>query len=130
MSKFIPGPPDAELALQASTTKTANYQTAWLDLGVGFAPGGLGMPLAGVVNVSALDLANSNETYAFTLQEADADASGQPDAATVRSIGAAVSAAAVGIVLAKGLATTRFVRLSLVVGGTTPSVTFAANLNP
>jgi hypothetical protein len=130
MNTFIPGPPDAELALQASVTKTADFSGAWLDLGQGFAPGGLGMPVAGVVNVTALDKTDTDETYAFKLQQAADDGTGAADAATVEDIGAAVSATEVGIVLAKGFVTQRFVRLVLDVGGTTPSITYTGQLNP
>jgi hypothetical protein len=135
-STFIPGPPDAELLLQDAVTKTASFTGAWLDLGQGFAPGGIGMPAAGVINVTAADRANSDETYDFKIEEADADASGAADAATVRTCSVPVSvpvngaAATIGIVLAKSFITGRFVRLVVTIAGTTPSITYSANLNP
>jgi hypothetical protein len=127
---FIPGPPDGALALTASVTKAASANSDWLDLGQGFEPGGLGMLIAGVVDVSAITTAGG-ETYAFHLEEAPPDEDGVVDAGNAVAIGVAVSAAAVGIVLAKGILTKRFVRLSLVVAGTgSPSITYTGQLNP
>jgi hypothetical protein len=123
MPLTLPTPQDASLLMQDTTTKTANFQTAGLDLGSGFAPGGLGKPAAAVVHVTALDLASANETYAFTLEES-------ADDVTFTAAGASASATATGAVAVRGWITKRYVRLSLVVGGTTPSVTFKAWLNP
>ena len=128
-SAFIPGPPDASLVLQAAVTKTASFNSAWLDMGRGFAPGGLGMPVAGVVNATAMDL-TANETYVFHLEETDPDANGDPDATKIRIIGAALAVTAIGLHVTKGFVTTRFVRLALVAAGTTPSITYTGQLNP
>ncbi len=49
----IPTPQDAALLLQDAVTKTANFNTAAFDLGAGFAPGGLGRPVAAIVHVTA-----------------------------------------------------------------------------
>jgi hypothetical protein len=136
MNPFIPGPPDAALVLQAAVTKTADFNGAWLDLGPSFAPGGLGMPVAAVVEVTAAVRNDSDETYAFKLEDAAADASGVADAATVATISVPASVpvsgatATTGILLVKGFVTQRFVRLALDVGGTTPSITYSAHLNP
>ena len=46
---------DAGHVLQAEVTKTATFNSPWLDLGKGFAPGRLGMLLGGVVALSAID---------------------------------------------------------------------------
>ena len=119
----LPTPQDAALLLQDTTTKTANFQTSGRDLGSGFAPGGLGTPVAAVVHVTAADFASANETYAFTLEGSDTNGSFTP-------IGVATSVTAAGAVAVRGWLTQRYVRLSLVVGGTTPSVTFKAWLNP
>jgi len=127
---FIPGPPDAELVLQAAVTKTASFNSAWLDLGRGYSPGGLGQAVAGVVSVTALDTGSGNETYSFVLEEAAPDANGDPDAGTVRAIGAALAVTATGLKVTKGFVTTRYVRLALTAGGTTPSITYTGQLNP
>ena len=125
---FIPGPLDADQVLQAAVTKTTGFNGDWMDLGKGFAPGGLGMPAAAVVNTTAIDHTDSNETYTLTMQEADADANGAADAGTVRTISPTESVTATGLSLVKGMITGRFVRLVLAAGGTTPSITYDAYL--
>jgi len=120
----IPNVSDAKLALQASVTKTASFDSAALDLGSGYAPGGAGQPMAAAVSVSAVDTTSSDETYNFTLQESDDGSTGWA------ACGAAAAASAVGGVLAKGFVTKRYVRLSLAIAGTTPSITYSATLMP
>src|SRR5688572_1015764 len=95
MPPTLPTPQDESLLMQDTTTKTANFQTAGLDLGSGFAPGGLGKPAAAVVHVTALDLASANETYAFTLEES-------ADDVTFAAAGASASATATGAVAVRG----------------------------
>ena len=119
----IPTPQDAQLLLQDTTTKTASYNTAALDLGQGFSPGGLGRPAAAVVHVSALDTTDGNETYSFTLQES-------PDNISFSAAAALAAVALAGTVAATGHVKSRYVRLALAAAGTTPSVTFKAWLNP
>src|SRR4051812_20852532 len=114
MPLTLPTPQDAALLMQDTTTKTANYQTPGLDLGSGYAPGGLGQPVCAVVNVTALDLSSGNETYPLTREE-------PADNVTFTAAGAAQSVTASGAVAARGWLTRRYARLSLVVGGTTPS---------
>ena len=123
MPLTLPTPQDAHLLMQDTTTKTANYSTPGLDLGSGFAPGGLGTPVAAVVNVTARDGTSGNETYTLTLEESD-------DNATFTAAGATAAVTANGAAAVRGWLTKRYVRLSLVVGGTTPSITFKAWLNP
>ena len=120
---IIPTPQDTRLLIQDTTTKTAAFNTPAIDLGAGFAPGGLGLAVRGVVQVTASDLADGNETYSFVLQESS-------DNVTFTAASAAVSTGAVGTYPVRGRVTKRFVRLALTVGGTTPSVTFKASLNP
>lgn len=135
-SSFIPGPPDSQLDLQDSVTKTATFSGAWLDLGEGFAPGGIGMPACGVVDVTAADRASSDETYAINIDETDDDGTGAPDATKVRTCSVPVSVpvngavATLGLLLAKCFITGRFVRLTVTIAGTTPSITYSANLTP
>jgi hypothetical protein len=123
MSLTLPSPQDTSLLMQDTTTKTANFNTTGLDLGSGFAPGGLGKPVAAVVNVSALDASSGDETYSLTLEESS-------DNASFAAAGAAQAVTAVGAVAVRGWLTKRYARIALVVGGTTPSVTFKAWLNP
>ena len=123
MPLTLPTPQDASLLMQDTTTKTANYSTPGLDLGSGFAPGGLGQPVAAVVNVTARDGASGNETYTLTLEES-------PDNVTFTAAGATVTISATGAAAIRGWLTKRYARLTLAVGGTTPSLTFKAWLNP
>jgi hypothetical protein len=118
----IPGPQDANQVLQAAVTKTASFDSAGLDLGAGFSPGGLGTPMAAVITITALDAVTGDETYTFTLQESD-------DNNTFVACGAAKAVTAVGVVAVKGLVTKRYVRLSLVEAGTTPSLSYSAALS-
>ena len=127
---FIPGPPDAELELTASVTKTSSADSSWLDLGKGYAPGGIGQAVAGVVDISAIS-ADNGQTYAFGLEGCSDDGDGDPDTGSIVVIGVAVPATATGIVVCKGFITCRFVRLSLVIAGTgSPSITYTGQLNP
>jgi hypothetical protein len=120
---IIPTPQDTRLLIQDTTTKTAAFNTPAIDLGAGFSPGGLGLAVGGVVQVTAADLADGNETYSFVLQESS-------DNVTFTAASAATSTGAAGTYPVRGRVTKRFVRLALTVGGTTPSVTFKAWLNP
>ena len=120
---IIPTPQDTQLQIQDTLTRTASYNTAGLDLGSGYAPGGVGQPVAAVVNVTAADTADGNEAYTFVLQES-------ADNATFAACGAAVAVTDPGVVAVKGRVKRRYVRLALTVAGTTPSITFKAWLNP
>ena len=120
---IIPTPQDNQLLLTDTTTKTAAFNTAAVDFGAGFNPGGLGKPVAAVVQASAVDTVDGNETYSFVLQESS-------DNVTFTPAGASSSAVAVGALAVRGWLTKRYARLALTVGGTTPSITFKAFLNP
>ena len=120
---IIPTPQDTRLLIQDTTTKTATYNTPGLDLGAGFAPGGLGLPVGAVVQVTAADLADGNESYNFVLQESS-------DNVTFVPASASTSAGAPASYALRGRVTKRYVRLALTVAGTTPSITFKAWLNP
>ena len=120
---IIPTPQDTKLLLTDTTTKTASFNTPALDLGAGFAPGGLGLPVGGVVQVTAVDVADGNESYAFTLQESS-------DNVTFAAASPGAVTGAVGTYPVRGRISKRFVRLALTIAGTTPSITFKAWLNP
>jgi hypothetical protein len=119
----IPTPQDQSLVLQTTVTKTASFNSAGLDLGDGFAPGGLGRPMAAVVHVTAVDTASGNEAYSFVLEDS-------ADNVTFAPIGAAVAASATGAFAATGRVTRRYVRVALAASGTTPSITYKSWLNP
>ena len=120
---IIPTPQDSQLLLQDTTTKTASFNSPSVDLGAGFSPGGLGKPVAAVVQVTALDTADGNETYTFVLQESTDNVSFAP-------AGASVTVNSIGAHAIRGWLTKRYARVALTVGGTTPSVTFKTFLNP
>jgi len=109
---------DAAAVLQVAVTRTASANSTALDQGVGYAPDSLGVPVAGVIFVTAL---TGTGTYAFTLQESADGTTGWAD------IGFPVNATAIGQIFAKGLTTKRFIRLVLTTGGTNPSIAYTAN---
>lgn len=127
MKPYIPMVDDSQV-LQASTTKTADFDGPFLDLGDGFEAKGLGQLLAGVVMVTALDLADTDETYKLKIQQAPPDANGVADTTKITDAGPQVSVTATGVVVVKGIITERFIRLSLDVGGTSPSITYSAKV--
>lgn len=115
---------DAQFKLQAAVTKTASFDSAAVDLGLGFAPNEGGKAMRGVVPVTAIDLTSGNETYTFKLQESD-------DNAMFTDVSPAVAATAVGLIHPRGFVSKRYVRLSMAAAGTTPSITYGdAYLNP
>ena len=120
---IIPTPQDTQLVLQDTVTKTASFTSAGKDLGSGYAPGGLGQAVAAVVQVTALDAADGNETYVFALHESD-------DNLVYAPAGDSAEALATGTVAVKARIKSRYVRLVLTAGGTTPSITYKAWLNP
>lgn len=126
---YIPGPYDASLVLQSRVTKTASFNSTGVDNGGGYAPGGVGAPMAAVVDVTAGDRANSDETYTFTLQESDDDstytAAGPSVAVTVSG-----TTFTTGAISVPGFVSKRYVRLALTITGTTPSITYSAHLVP
>lgn len=129
-----PTPQDEQLRLDAAagaaaTTQTASANSTALDMGAGFAPTGIGQPVAAVIQVTAADRADSNETYNFKLQESS-DNSTFTDISPNVAVTVAGAVATVGVYLAKGLLSKRYVRLASTIAGTTPSVTFKAWLNP
>ncbi len=124
----IIGPQDAQLLLQASVTKTSSFNSVSVDLGAGFAPAGGGKPVQAVVTYSAADFTTGDETYSFKLQDS-ADNSSFTDRSA--AVAASVSAAAPsGSVVVGGFLQQRYVRLVATLGGTTPSITYAAYLQP
>lgn len=122
---YIPGPLDAEMLLEGSAgvTKAIDYNGASKDLGSSYAPGGMGQPVAAVVQVSALDLADETETYAFVLEES-------ADDVTFTPAGPIIDVTATGTISVPGFISQRYCRLRLDVGGDTPSITYKAHLVP
>lgn len=119
---FIPTPQDELLRLNTSATITSTTATNSYDMGPGFSPGGAGVPVAGVIECSAVDRADSNETYTFTLQESD-------DNSTFFDCSPSRQVTAVGTYSVIGYVNRRYVRINRVLAGTTPSLTSQAFVN-
>jgi len=119
---FVPTPQDESLRLEASATKTADFVGTTKDLGLGYDPGGLGQQACAVVSITALDTTDTNETYAFVLQESH-------DGSTWANAGPIITVTATGIASIPGWLARRYARLNLDVGGTTPSITYESWLN-
>lgn len=122
------GVQDSQLALQASVTKTATFNSTAIDLGSGFAPAGGGWPMQGIVDYSAGDFTTGDETYTYKLQDS-------PDNSTFTDISPGVVApvtvaAPAGQVTVGAFVKQRYVRLVLTAAGTTPSITYLAYLQP
>jgi hypothetical protein len=126
---FIPTPLDEQLRLEASATKTATFAGTSFDNGAGFAPGGCGQPFAAVVKVSAGDFTTGDETYTFTVEESDDNASFTTCSVAV-SPDTATPNLKVGAFSVPGFLSKRYHRLRCVIAGTTPSITYEAWLNP
>lgn len=115
---------DELLKLQAGGTFTATGNSAALDLGNGYAPGGGGWPAQVAVKVTAVKTSAGNEAYAFRFQDS-------PDGATWTDRTPAVAAQAVDTFVLAGFVLAQFVRLAWTIAGTAPTVTIAdAYLNP
>lgn len=126
---FIPTPQDESLRMEALATKTAAFNGTSQDGGANFAPGGIGMPACAVVNVTACDRANSDETYTFVLQESADDVT-YADAGPPVAVDVAAAAATLGVISVPGFISKRYRRLKLTPTGTTPSITYEAHFNP
>lgn len=145
---FIPTPQDNALQIEGqplnatSATITATGRGASYDFdqlgsgttndtgatsgiaGAGYAPGGLGRPMAIVINIDAVYTGSSNETYTAQFVES-------ADGITWVAAGAAVQlTAAVGVQVIKGFSTLRYAAIQWTLTGTTPSITYDAWLNP
>jgi len=126
---FIPTPQDESLRMEAVITKTADFVGTTFDNGVGFTPGGIGMPVAAVVNVSACVRNDSDETYSFKLQESSDDST-WTDCGPSVTIDVSAATSTLGGYSVPGFLSKRYSRLNLDVAGTTPSITYEAWQNP
>lgn len=121
MSTTIPTPQDKRLLLQDTVTKTASFNSTALDLAA--APGGPGQRMTALVAIVSADDSNGDETYTYVLQESS-------DNVTFTAAGPAATVAGLGVLSVRGVVQARYVRLALTIGGTTPSITYKAWLNP
>jgi hypothetical protein len=120
---FIPGPQDSKLQMDTATTIAATGPGGVLDNGLNYGPGTIGQPICAVVNPTALKTSATNETYSAVLQESS-------DNATWTACGPAVSFTGVVNGSVPGFLSKRYVRLFWTLGGTSPTLTYSAWLNP
>jgi len=121
---FIPTPQDDKLIMEAAVTKTVTGTGTVLDLGIGFAPGGVGQPNVAVTQITAVDFTTGDESYKLQVMESS-------DNASFTQAGPIITLApAVGVVAIPAFISKRYVRLDYTLGGTTPSITYNAWLNP
>jgi hypothetical protein len=124
---------DAALLLEASaahTTAQTDVGATILDIGAGFACGCL------IVDVTAIDVASTDEFYTISLEGSNVAAmtSGSVELAVIRlgnttapgDADTAVGRFTVPFRNEQNGTIYRYVRLSTVVAGTTPSITFSA----
>lgn len=115
------GPVDVGKPIQAAAvTKTATFSGAGLDLGSGFAPGGGGQPFQAAVPISALDFTTGNETYSYQMEHSSDDSTYVACGAAVLAVSADVGSS----ILLHGTVSRRYVRYTVTLAGTTPSITY------
>lgn len=112
-------PIDNRQRLEASATKTADFNGTAYDFGTGHAPGGAGQPMSVVISASALDFASTDETYDFYVEES-------ADNSTWVTISPPVRFTATGVKAIPVFVSRRYLRCRLDVSGTTPSATYEA----
>jgi hypothetical protein len=122
------GPQDAQLALQASVTKTATFNSTGLDLGSGFAPAGGGMPMIRRRAVQRRRLHHRR-------RDLHVQAPGLPgqldlDGPQPGGVVGRVASGASGVLTVGAFIQQRYVRLVMTAAGTTPSITYQGYLNP
>lgn len=109
--------------LQASVTKTATFSSATVDLGSDFAASDLGVATRVRVPVTAIVTNDLDETYSFKLEESADDVSWS-DASK------SVPATATGTLEFGAFVTMRYIRLTVTIDGTTPSITYSGTAAP
>ena len=125
---------DAQLLFSDAQAVTADAaSTNYIDLGVTGRGLFEGEPMAVVLQIDvAADGTTTDETYEFQLETDDDSAFGSPTDLVAHSIGyAALTAGSLHVLPVPTLATfERYVRVYYNVGGTSPSVTVTAFLQP
>ncbi len=116
------GPLDAALQLNASQTKTATFNGVGIDLKAVKAAR-VGQPVAAFVDVTARDFTTTDETYTAVLEESD-------DNSSFAACGPIITISAVGKLNVPGFLSKRYARLTVTLGGTTPSLTYQAWIAP
>tara|TARA_Y100000310_G_scaffold342527_1_gene446165 strand:- start:12152 stop:12577 length:426 start_codon:yes stop_codon:yes gene_type:complete len=121
---------DAQNQLAADQVLSASgASTNTIDLGSDRKIG-KGEPMAVVVFVSAIDTTSGNETYSVGVETDDNTGFSSATTLTSADIPASEQKEGGQLVIPLGHVNERYIRLSLTLGGTTPSVTYSAYLQP
>lgn len=124
---------DAHLTLSDAQALTATAaSTNYYDAGAARQIGD-GEPLAAYITVDvAADFTSTNETYVITLESDDNTSFSSPTTLASRTMSAAERAAGSRIVIPfpPGAPAERYYRLNYTLGGTTPTVTLTAEIQP
>jgi hypothetical protein len=111
---FVPTPADKSLLIESAISKSANFAGTKFDMGSGFAPGGLGQPVAAVVDVATFSLGGSTgaSIWTATLTESSDDN-------TYTACGPDVVVDASKVLSIPGFLSQRYVKLKLTLSGGT-----------
>jgi hypothetical protein len=121
---YVPTPQDASSKMDDALTKTASFAGTAFDLGDGFNPGGVGMPINAVIDVSALTA--DGATFSFQLTEC------ATSGGSYVAVGPSVAVSATGVVSVPGIVSKRYLKLDLTIasaGGST-TLTYSSWANP
>lgn len=118
------GPMDLNLRLITAGALTANTNGAAINLGTGFAPPAGGVPMLGIFPFSALDRVSGDETYTIAIQDSPDGSSWTTRATTTTAAEGFTTTGATGVILLGAFIRANYVRATLTVAGTTPSITF------
>lgn len=116
------GPVDADLALFDAATHAVTANGDVVDLGENFSPAPV-QPMAIQAHVTDLDEATGDETYVLTVYES-------ADGVTYTAVPYTHAITATGVFRHVVGVTKRYVRATLTLAGTTPSITLSAWLAP
>ena len=120
----FPTPQDEALRITQPVTVTATAAVGLIDQGAAFGPvAPVGEPMAVTMNIPALKTSAGTETYAVKAQWSDDGVAWTDSTASIPLT--AAGARAFGIFVGH-----RFHQLVVTLGGTAPSITFEAFLNP
>lgn len=127
----VPGPIDSAMELESSITKSATYAGTAYDCGAGYAPGGVGQPMAAVIDISSIEVDSGNESYAFVLTECATSGGSYTACGPTVTLTASGSTAVAGVITVPGFVSSRYLKLSLTISGTIATgVTYSAKLVP
>jgi hypothetical protein len=112
------GPNDASSLMEDAITKTATFTGTAYDHGAGYAPGGVGQPVAAKVDITAIETDSGNETYAFHLTECATSGGSYTACGPTVTLTASGSTAVTGVIAVPGFVSQRYTKLVCTIGGT------------